>query len=83
MVAHVCPSFSRLESSSFPDLIHVGVRVARLGNTSVRYELALYRNAEPLPPAAGYFVHVYVDRRSNTSRPIPAPVRALLETLAA
>ncbi|MEN3277840.1 MAG: acyl-CoA thioester hydrolase [Massilia sp.] len=76
-------SCSYFSSISFPDLIHVGVRVARLGNASVRYELALYRNDEPLPSAAGYFVHVYVDRRSNTSRPIPAPVRALLETLAA
>ena len=74
-----CSYFS---SISFPDLIHVGVRVARLGNSSVRYELALFRNDEPLPSAAGHFVHVYVDRRSNKSVPIPEPVRALLQTLA-
>ena len=73
-----CSYFS---SISFPDLIHVGVRVAKLGNSSVRYELALYRNDEPLPAAAGHFVHVYVDRPSGKSVSIPAPVRDLLATL--
>ena len=73
-----CSYFS---SISFPDTIHVGVRVARLGNSSVRYELALYRNDAPLPSAAGHFVHVYVDRRSNQSVPIPHAVREVLRTL--
>jgi len=73
-----CSYFS---SISFPDLIHVGVRVAKLGNSSVRYEIALYRNDDPLPAAAGHFVHVYVDRRSNKSVPIPDAVRAILQTL--
>ena len=73
-----CSYFS---SISFPDTIHVGVRVARLGNSSVRYELALYRNDEPLPSAAGQFVHVYVDRRSNQSVPVPHAVREVLRTL--
>lgn len=75
-------SCSYFSSISFPDLVHVGLRVAKLGNASVRYELALYRNDEALPSAAGHFVHVYVDRRSATSRPIPAPVRAALQALA-
>ncbi|WP_313706013.1 thioesterase family protein [Massilia sp.] len=73
-----CSYFS---SISFPDLIHVGVRVAKLGNSSVRYEIALYRNDDPLPAAAGHFVHVYVDRRSNKPVPIPDAVRAILQTL--
>ena len=75
-----CSYFS---SISFPDLIHVGVRVAKLGNSSVRYELALYRNDEALPSAAGHFVHVYVDRRSNKPVPIPAAVREVLRPLLA
>ncbi|QNA91120.1 acyl-CoA thioesterase [Massilia sp. Dwa41.01b] len=75
-------SCSYFSSISFPDTVHVGVRVARLGNSSVRYELALYRNDEALPSAAGHFVHVYVDRRTNKSVPIPEPVRALLATIA-
>ena len=73
-----CSYFS---SISFPDTVHVGVRVAKLGNSSVRYELALYRNDALLPSAAGHFVHVYVDRRSNTSVPIPPQVRHVLQEL--
>ena len=74
-------SCSYFSSISFPDLIHVGVRVTKLGNSSVRYELALFRNDEPIPSAAGHFVHVYVDRRSNKSVPIPQAVRDVLASL--
>jgi acyl-CoA thioester hydrolase len=73
-----CAYFS---SISFPDTIHAGIRVAKLGNSSVRYEIALYRNDDPLPCAAGHFVHVYVERSSNRSVPIPANVRNVLATI--
>jgi len=66
---------------AFPDVVHAGIRVAKLGNASVRYEIALYRNNAPLPAAAGHFVHVYVDRASNRSVPIPEAVRAVLAEL--
>jgi acyl-CoA hydrolase len=62
---------SYFRSIAFPDTVHVGVRVAKLGNSSVRYEIGLYRNDDELPAAAGHFVHVYVDRESN--RPVPIP----------
>jgi acyl-CoA thioester hydrolase len=68
-------------SISFPDTIHAGIRVAKLGNSSVRYEIALYRNDDPLPCAAGHFVHVYVERSSNRSTTIPANVREVLATI--
>lgn len=74
-----CSYFS---SVSFPDTVHVGVRVAKLGNSSVRYELAIFRNDEQAPAAAGHFVHVYVDRGSNQPVPIPAAVRGALESIA-
>lgn len=73
-----CSYFS---SISFPDVIHAGIRVAKLGNSSVRYEIALYRNDDPQPAAAGHFVHVYVERSSNRSVPIPAAVRSVLESI--
>ena len=73
-----CSYFS---SISFPDTVHIGVRVVKLGNSSVRYELALYRNDEQRPAAAGHFVHVYVDRDSNRSVTVPEPVRAALATI--
>jgi acyl-CoA thioester hydrolase len=75
-----CSYFS---SVSFPDTVHVGVRVAKLGNSSVRYELAIFRNDEQTPAAAGHFVHVYVERSSNRSVPIPDAVRRVLATLVA
>jgi acyl-CoA thioester hydrolase len=49
----------------------------------VRYEIALYRNDDPLPAAAGHFVHVYVERASNRSVPIPDQVRAVLASITA
>jgi acyl-CoA thioester hydrolase len=73
-----CAYFS---SISFPDTVHAGIRVAKLGNSSVRYDIALFRNDDPQPCAAGHFVHVYVERASNRSVTIPAAVRQVLETL--
>ena len=73
-----CAYFS---SISFPDTVHAGIRVAKLGRSSVRYEIALYRNDDPLPCAAGHFVHVYVERSSNRSTSIPANVREVLATI--
>jgi acyl-CoA thioester hydrolase len=75
-----CSYFS---SVTFPDVAHVGLRVAKLGNSSVRYELAIFRNDDDMPAAAGHFVHVYVDRASNRPVPVPERVRAVLATIAA
>jgi len=75
-----CSYFS---SVTFPDVVHVGLRVAKLGNSSVRYELGIFRNDEVKPAAAGHFVHVYVDRASNRPVPVPEHVRALLATISA
>ncbi len=73
-----CAYFS---SISFPDTVHAGIRVAKLGNSSVRYELALYRNDDATPCAAGHFVHVYVERSSARPVPIPPNVREVLATI--
>ncbi len=60
---------------SFPDRVTVGMRLARLGNSSLRYELAVFRNDEDIAVAEGHFVHVYVDRDSNRPVPVPHAVR--------
>lgn len=73
-----CAYFSPI---AFPDVVHAGIRVAKLGNSSVRYEIALYRNHDALPAAAGHFVHVYVERSSNRAVPIPQNVRDVLADL--
>jgi acyl-CoA thioester hydrolase len=61
---------------SFPDVIDAGLRTAHVGNTSVRYEVGLFRQGEDLAAAFGYFVHVFVDRGTRRPVPIPAPMRA-------
>ncbi len=66
---------------TFPDLVTAGLRIVHLGRSSVRYELALFRNDDELPAATGHFVHVYVDRTSRTSVPVPDAVRKALATL--
>ena len=68
---------------SFPDMVHAGLRVAKLGNSSVRYEIGLFRNEELTASAQGHFVHVYVDRASRRSTAVPADMRAALEKLLA
>ncbi len=75
-----CNYFSPI---TFPDTVDAGVRVAKLGGSSVRYEIGLFRNDEPLASAQGHFVHVYVDRVTNRPTPLPATLRAVLERIAA
>lgn len=57
------------KSIAFPSKIAVGMRVGHLGNSSVRYEIALFNDDEEVASAQGHFVHVYVDRATN--RPVP------------
>jgi acyl-CoA thioester hydrolase len=70
-------------SLAFPDLVEAGVRVAKIGSSSVTYEIALFRKGDEEPAATGHFVHVYVDRGTRRPTPIPPRVRAELERLAA
>lgn len=66
---------------AFPQTIEAGIRVARLGTSSVRYEVGLFAQGEPLTAAKGHFVHVYVDRETRRPVPLPAPLKQFLETL--
>jgi len=68
-------------SIAFPDIVHAGLRVAKLGNSSVRYEIGLFRNDDATAAAQGHFVHVYVDRASRRSTQLPTDLRAALERL--
>jgi acyl-CoA thioester hydrolase len=66
---------------AFPQTVEAGIRVARLGSSSVRYEVGLFAQGEPLTAAAGHFVHVYVDRESRRPVAVPEPLRRVLEAL--
>jgi acyl-CoA thioester hydrolase len=78
VVSSACDYFA---SIAYPDLIEVGLRVGKLGNSSVQYELAIFRAGEEEACAAGRFVHVFVDRQSNQPVAIPAEMRQALEHL--
>ncbi|OBJ42349.1 4-hydroxybenzoyl-CoA thioesterase [Mycobacterium colombiense] len=79
-----CRYFSELQ---FPQDLAVGLAVTRLGRSSVTYRLGVFRTApteskaQPVT-ALGHWVHVYVDRVTRKSVPIPDAVRALLATAA-
>jgi acyl-CoA thioester hydrolase len=66
---------------AFPDSVQCGLRVTHVGRSSMRFEVGLFRNDEPLTAALGYFVQVCCDR--TTQRPIEMPqaVRSALEAL--
>ena len=68
-------------SLAFPQTVEAGIRVARLGGSSVRYEVGLFAQGEPLTAAAGHFVHVYVGRETRRPVPLPGPLRTALEAL--
>ncbi len=64
---------------AYPDVVTAGLRVSRIGTSSVRYELGLFRNDSDEAAAEGFFVHVYVDRETRKPSPLNAPLRAALE----
>lgn len=66
---------------AFPEVVDAGLRVGKLGRSSVRYELALFGDGSEEPAAEGWFVHVFVDRDGRRPAPIPDGVRAALERL--
>lgn len=74
-----CTYFTSL---AYPDPIEVGLKVVKLGTSSVTYEVAIFRADQDRAAAVGSFTHVYVDRATNRPTPIPDKIRALLSTLA-
>lgn len=78
VVRNCCNYFS---SVAFPDRVTVGVRVQRLGTSSVTYALGLFREDEVQACASGEFVHVYVDRVSRRPVPFTPLVREALSAL--
>jgi acyl-CoA thioester hydrolase len=69
------------EPLAFPQTIHAGLRVARLGQSSVRYEVGLFAEDASMCAAAGHFIHVYVDRYTRRPVPLPDALRTALTSL--
>src|SRR5665647_328585 len=73
-----CNYFSPL---AFPQTVEAGIRVARLGSSSVRYEVGLFAQGAPLTAAKGHFIHVYVDRQTRRPTLLPPNLKTVLEKL--
>ena len=56
------------DSVEYPDIVHAGLRVTKLGNSSVTYDIGMFKNDTPTAAAQGHFIHVYVDKK--TRRPV-------------
>ena len=71
-----CSYFSEIR---FPDKVVAGIRIGRIGTSSVRYEIALFRNEDEIAAAQGHFVHVYVDPKSKKPQALDKAFRGMLE----
>ena len=67
---------------TFPAVVDAGLRVARIGNSSVRYEIGLFAAGDAEPAATGHFVHVWVDREKQRPLRVPQRIRDALLALA-
>jgi acyl-CoA thioester hydrolase len=70
-----------LSPSAFPAELDAGLRVGKLGTSSVRYEIGIFPVGSEAPSAHGWFVHVFVDRATRRPAPLPARLRAALERI--
>jgi acyl-CoA thioester hydrolase len=70
-----------LKEISFPDVLYIGLQLEKLGNSSVIYQLAVFRGNDLEAAALGRFVHVYVDAKTRKPVPVPAVIRSALEKL--
>jgi acyl-CoA thioester hydrolase len=79
LVVETCCAY--FESVAFPDALEAGVAVTKLGRSSVRYAIGIFKAGAELAAAQGHFVHVYVDRATQRPVEMPAATRRVLETL--
>lgn len=67
---------------TFADVVEVGLRVAHIGRSSVRYDIGVFKNDDDQAAAEGFFVHVFVDRQTKRPTGIPSRLRAHFQTIA-
>ena len=73
-----CNYFSSFE---YPENINAGIRVTKIGKSSVRYEVGLFKEKEELSSADGFFIHVYVDRKTNKPIALNYDFKNALDTI--
>jgi acyl-CoA thioester hydrolase len=62
-----CSYFSEM---GFPDTIHAGLKIVKIGTSSITYEVGLFQNENEHASALGKFVHVHVDRTEHRPTPL-------------
>lgn len=70
-----------LREISFPQIVHAGMRVTKIGRSSIIYQIGLFRDDEDACAAIGHFVHVYVDRETRHPVTVPEAVRSAVAAL--
>ncbi|MCW8976407.1 MAG: acyl-CoA thioesterase [Sedimenticola sp.] len=79
VIPYAAESLCRFRSAvSFPDVLDLGLRVMKVGRTSVVYAVAMFRKGEQEAAATGHWVHVYVDRESQQPMPVPELIRSVM-----
>ncbi|WP_421789977.1 acyl-CoA thioesterase [Hyphobacterium sp.] len=73
-----CKYFASL---AYPENVDVGLRVAHIGNSSVRYEVGAFAKGADTAAAEAFFVHVYVDAETRRPKPLPDAFRAVLVSI--
>jgi acyl-CoA thioester hydrolase len=76
-------SCNYLRPLAFPELVHAGIRVARIGKSSIRHEVGRFRHDDAQVAAAGHFIHVHVERSSGRVVDVPDAVRLALAAIMA
>ena len=66
---------------AYPEVLEAGLRVGKLGNSSVRYEIGIFQEGAAEAAAMGHFVQVFVDRATGKPAPIPDAIRSALEQI--
>ncbi|CAH0349124.1 thioesterase family protein [Aquabacterium sp. CECT 9606] len=66
---------------AFPRNVEAGIRVTKIGSSSVRYEIGLFDEGQPFSAASGHFVHVYVDRATRRPTSLPAAFAQAVQKL--
>jgi acyl-CoA thioester hydrolase len=66
---------------AFPERVEAGIAVAKLGRSSVRYQVGIFAAGSERAAADGHFIHVYVDRQQRRPVELPAALREALQSL--
>ena len=65
----------------YPQPVEMGLRLEKLGTSSVIYRIGLFQGESDEAAAEGRFVHVYVSESDRQVTPIPAEIRSVLESI--